>query len=81
MAPDADLQAEIDALRSQVAELERRLAAQQAAANAALAQAQKRVYWLDRWHVDLDVWARSRQLRAVRAAVRWVRERARRLGG
>ena len=78
---DAELQAEVEALRAQVAELERRLAAQQAAANAAIASAQKRVYWLDRWHIDLDVWARSPQLRGLRAAVRWARDVVRRVRG
>ena len=81
MSEDAELQAEVEALRAQVAELERRLAAQQAAANTAIAAAQKRVYWLDRWHIDLDVWARSRQLRAARAVVRWARERVRSVRG
>ena len=81
MTREAELQAEVEALRARAAELERRLAAQQAAANRAIAAAQKRVYWLDRWHIDLDVWARSRQLRLARGAVRWARERARRLRG
>ena len=81
MTREAELQAEVDALRAQVTELERRHAAQQAAANQAIAAAQKRVYWLDRWHIDLDVWARSRQLRLARAAVRWARDRARGLRG
>ena len=76
---DGDLRAENEALRARVAELERRLAEQSAAANAAVAQAQKRVYWLDRWHVDLDVWARSPQLRVLRAAVRSVRDVVRRV--
>jgi cell division septum initiation protein DivIVA len=79
MAPDADLQAEVEALRAQVAELERRLAEQAAASNAAIARAQKRVYWLDRWHIDLDVWARSRRVRAARALVRRVRDVVRRV--
>ena len=76
---DGDLQAENEALRARVVELERRLTEQAASANAAIAQAQKRVYWLDRWHVDLDVWARSPQLRTLRAVVRRVRDVVRRV--
>ena len=81
--------AEIEALRAQVAELERRLARQAAEANAAIAAAQARAYWLDRWHVDLDRWVRSpygdfvrASARAVRAPIRrarlWAREMRRR---
>lgn len=81
MSTEEQLQAEVEALRAQVAELERRLAEQAAASNAAIAAAQKRVYWLDRWHIDLDVWARSRRMAALRAAARRVREVARRLRG
>jgi cell division septum initiation protein DivIVA len=81
MSTDGDLQAENEALRAQLAELERRLAEQAAAANLAIAQAQKRVYWLDRWHIDLDVWARSPQLRGARAAARWARGLVRRVRG
>jgi len=81
MSSEDQLQAEVEALRAQVAELERRLAQQAAASNAALAAAQKRVYWLDRWHIDLDVWARSRRVAVLRALVRRAREVARRARG
>ena len=49
-----DERAELLALRARVAELERERAEQIAAANAALAKAQERAYWLDRWHLDLN---------------------------
>jgi cell division septum initiation protein DivIVA len=81
MSTEDQLQAEVEALRAQVAELERRLAEQAAASNAAIAAAQKRVYWLDRWHIDLDVWARSRRVAALRALARRGRDVARRLRG
>ena len=81
MSTEEQLQAEVEALRDQVAELERRLAEQAAASNAAIAAAQKRVYWLDRWHIDLDVWARSRRVTALRALARRARELARRVRG
>jgi cell division septum initiation protein DivIVA len=43
-----DLQAENERLRARVDELERQLGEQAAAANAAIAAAQDRAYWLDR---------------------------------
>ena len=49
-----DERAELEALRARVAELERERAEQIARANAAVAAAQERAYWLDRWHVDLN---------------------------
>jgi len=64
---------EIEALRARVAELERQLAEQAARANAAVAAAQERAYWLDRWHVDLNaLMARPAGVR-LRAALRAVR--------
>ncbi len=58
-------------------ELERALSDQAARANAAVAAAQERVYWLDRWNLDLNaVMARpaARGLwEAVRAAGRFAR--------
>jgi hypothetical protein len=44
--------AEVEALRARVAELERELAARTERANAAVARAQDRLYWVDRWHID-----------------------------
>jgi hypothetical protein len=41
------------ALRERVAALERELTEQAARANAAVAKAQDRSYWLDPWHLDL----------------------------
>ena len=46
--------AEIDRLRARVAQLEDELAALQAWANGVVADAQQRVYWLERLHLDLD---------------------------
>ena len=65
----ADQQAEIEALRARVAELERELADRTERANAAVAAAEDRVYWLDRWHIDLDaIMARPLAQRAYAAA-------------
>jgi hypothetical protein len=48
-----------DALE-RIAELEAELARQVARTNAAHAAAQDRLYWLDRWHIDLDALMRHR---------------------
>ena len=48
-------QDEVQRLHARVAELERELATQAARTNALLADAQRRLYWLDRLNLDLDV--------------------------
>ena len=60
-------------LRARVAQLERELADQAALANAAVARAQDRSYWLDRWHLDLNQLMRRRGASETRAAVRAIR--------
>lgn len=45
---------EVERLRARIAQLEDELVSLQAWANGAVADAQKRVYWLDRLHLDLD---------------------------
>jgi hypothetical protein len=47
--------AEIEALRARVAQLETELADQAAAANAQIAADQRRMYWLDRLEIDLNL--------------------------
>jgi hypothetical protein len=64
-----DERAELEALRTRVAQLERQVAA----ANTAVAAAQERVYWLDRWHIDLNALMRRRGAAEVREAIRLVR--------
>lgn len=83
-----DERAELEALRARVRALEAERVEQAARANAAVAAAQERAYWLDRWHVDLNALmerpggAELRSvLRAVRAVVRHVRLAKRRLLG
>jgi hypothetical protein len=80
--------AELEALRARVAALEAERAELAARAGAAVAAAQRRVYWLDRWHVDLNAMmarrsaGRVRELaRGLRAPVRAVRGLKRRLLG
>jgi hypothetical protein len=87
MSTDIDTKdQEIERLRQRVAQLERERSELAARANAAIAAAQERAYWLDRWHVDLNrlmanPWGgRFRALmRAVRGPIRAVRRLKRRI--
>jgi hypothetical protein len=73
-------QGEVEALRARVAELERELAERTERANAAVAAAQDRLYWLDAWKIDLDaIMQRPIALRAFAAARQL--GRAKRLAG
>jgi hypothetical protein len=49
-----DERSELEELRVRVAGLEHELAERTERANAAVAAAQQRLYWLDRWRVDLN---------------------------
>ena len=77
-------QAEIEALRARVERLEAENAELAARANAAVAAAQDRVYWLDRWGIDLNALMRRRgaervprrAARASRCVVRRAEERS-----
>jgi hypothetical protein len=68
-----DERAELEALRIRVAELERDHTARIAAANAAVAAAQERAYWLDRWHLDLNALMLRRGAAEFRAGIRLLR--------
>jgi hypothetical protein len=70
---------ELEALRARVDALERERLEQARRANAAIAAAQDRVYWLDRWHLDLNALMRRRGMTQVRELLRGVRWLARRL--
>jgi hypothetical protein len=74
-----DERAELEALRARVGELERERAEQIARANAAIAALQERIYWLDRWHVDLNALMARPGAAELRAAVRIVRGLIRRV--
>jgi hypothetical protein len=69
-----DERAELEALRTRVLELERERVEQIAAANAAVAAAQERAYWLDRWHLDLNALMARPGAAEFRSAVRLARE-------
>ena len=45
---------DVETLRSRIAELERELADRTERAAAAVAAAEDRAYWLDRWRIDLN---------------------------
>ena len=84
----ASERAELEALRARVGELEEERRREVAGAMASVAAAQERVYWLDRWHVNLNAWVGTRAggairalMRALRAPIRAARLLARRLRG
>lgn len=68
-----ELQRENELLRERIAGLEAELVDVQARANAAVAHWQKRAYWLDRWHVDLNALMQRPGAAEFRAALRAVR--------
>jgi hypothetical protein len=83
---EIDERSELERLRSRVTALEAELVEVQARANAAVAAAQEKAYWLERWHVDLNALmtkpgaAQFRMgLRALRAVARVFRRLKRRL--
>jgi hypothetical protein len=64
---------ELETLRRRVADLERELAERTERANAAVAAAQDKSYWLDRWGIDLNALMRRRGAAELRAGVRAAR--------
>ncbi|HWH44530.1 MAG TPA: hypothetical protein VNT32_07350 [Thermoleophilaceae bacterium] len=70
---DTDLERENAELRARVGRLESELAEQAAAANRAIAAAQERAYWLDRWHLDLNALMKRRGAAEFRALLRGLR--------
>lgn len=79
---------ELAALRTRVAELEKELGAQSRRTARVVAEAQEKLYWLERWQVDLDSVMRKpgavpalEALKQVRAAMRWLRKLKRRVLG
>jgi hypothetical protein len=69
---------ELERLRARVADLERELVEVQERANAAVASAEERAYWLDRWHLDLNAVMRRPGAQRLRSAVHSMRGVARR---
>lgn len=87
MSADVDVD-EVAVLRARVAELEAQLTEQARATNTIVARSQEKLYWLERWHVDLDrVMARPgaeqtlEAVKRVRAVFRAARKAKRRITG
>lgn len=72
-ATETDQQAEVERLRARVAALEAELVAQAERAERAVAAAQERAYWLDRWHLDLNALMRKPGAAQFRALIRAAR--------
>jgi hypothetical protein len=70
---DADQTAEIQRLRARVAELEGRLVEVEDWANRTVGAAQERLYWLDRWQIDLNRLMERPGASEFRQAIRGVR--------
>jgi hypothetical protein len=75
---EAQESGELERLRTRVADLERELVEVQERANAAVAAAQERAYWLERWHLDLNAVMRRPAARRARAMLRTARKLVRR---
>jgi hypothetical protein len=75
------LRAERDALRARLEAMERERAAEVARASAVVAAAQERVYWIDRFGLDLNAVMASPRAVRLRALARPVRGPLRRLLG
>jgi hypothetical protein len=73
------LEAENAELRRRVALLEDELAEQAKRANLAVAVAQDRLYWLDRWHIDLNAVMRRPGAMRARALAKVLRAPIRRI--
>lgn len=85
---ESELAAEVERLRARVAELEAQLIEVEDWANRAVGEAQERLYWLDRWHIDLNRLMERpgasefrALIRAARAVYRWLTQARRRLSG
>lgn len=64
---------ELEQLRARVAELEAQLASQQRATNELVARSQQKLYWLERWGVDLDQVMQRRSAQLALASLKAVR--------
>ena len=73
-------QEDVEALRARIAALEHELAERTERAGAAVAAAEERAYWLDRWHIDLNAVMEHRIALRAHDAARAL-GRAKRLAG
>jgi cell division septum initiation protein DivIVA len=72
-------QQEIERLRARVAQLEQELVEQAERSNRVVSEAQEQLYWLERWHVDLNALMRKPGAAQFRAAIRAARAVVRRV--
>lgn len=72
-AEEQSSQEEIKRLRARIEQLEAQVADVEAWANKAVADAQVKTYWLDRWHLDLNAVMQRRVAERLRAVARGVR--------
>ena len=70
---DAPRPDEVEQLRRRVAELEAQLLDTEAWANRQIADAQEKIYWLDRWNLDLNAVMARPAAHRFRAGVRVLR--------
>ena len=84
--PTPDPDAEVVGLYARIAELEAELAEQSRRTASVVAEAQEKLYWLERWQVDLDAVMRKpgavptlETLKRVRSWTRQLRKLKRRL--
>jgi hypothetical protein len=73
MSSETETNSELEQLRARVQELERERLELMARANDAIAAAQDRAYWLDRWHLDLNALMQRPAAGRVRAVLRGLR--------
>jgi hypothetical protein len=73
MSSETETNSEVEQLRARVEELERERLETMARANDAIAAAQDRAYWLDRWHLDLNALMARPAAGRVRAVLRGLR--------
>lgn len=73
MESTTEREAELERLRARVAALEDELIERTARANAAVAAAEDRAYWLDRWRLDLNALMRRPGAHRARTALRFAR--------
>jgi hypothetical protein len=74
-----ELETEVERLRARVVALEQELVEQAERSNRVVAESQERLYWLERWHVDLNALMRKPGAAEFRGAVRIARAVLRRL--
>lgn len=87
-SPSDERDVELERLRRRVIELEAELAEQSRRSAGVVARSQEKLYWLERWHIDLDtVMAKPgavpalEALKSVRSGVRSVKRFTRRVRG